>query len=149
MFYIFIIYKNTSDISSNSNSINQNTTDIATNTTSINNLSDSITTLSDDALLWDAASGAFSANHKGSASKITNLAAGTLAEDRTDAVNGSQLFATNQNVSQNTADIPPNTNSINQNTTDIATNTTSINKLRDSLHTLTDIALLWEAESGG
>ncbi|EBW5451584.1 hypothetical protein DPS78_26505, partial [Salmonella enterica subsp. enterica serovar Agona] len=93
------------DITTNTNSINQNTTDIATNTTNINNLSDSITTLTDDALLWDAASGAFSANHNGSASKITNLAAGTLAADSTDAVNGSQLFATNENVSQNTADI--------------------------------------------
>ncbi|MBJ5609348.1 hypothetical protein JGG80_02225, partial [Salmonella enterica subsp. enterica serovar Thompson] len=56
-------------------------------------------------------------------SKITNLAAGTLAADSTDAVNGSQLFATNENVSQNTTDIAANTTSINQNTTDIATNT--------------------------
>ncbi|MGL0638880.1 trimeric autotransporter adhesin SadA, partial [Salmonella enterica subsp. enterica serovar Gallinarum] len=124
--------QNTADITTNTNSINQNTTDIATNTTNINNLSDSITTLTDDALLWDAASGAFSANHNGSASKITNLAAGTLAADSTDAVNGSQLFATNENVSQNTADITTNTNSINQNTTDIATNTTNINNLSDS-----------------
>ncbi|HAF0958346.1 TPA: autotransporter adhesin SadA [Salmonella enterica subsp. enterica serovar Typhimurium] len=140
--------QNTADITTNTNSINQNTTDIATNTTNINNLSDSITTLTDDALLWDAASGAFSANHNGSASKITILAAGTLAADSTDAVNGSQLFATNENVSQNTADITTNTNSINQNTTDIATNTTSINNLSDSITTLTDDALLWDAASG-
>ncbi|ENT4839278.1 trimeric autotransporter adhesin SadA [Salmonella enterica] len=140
--------QNTADITTNTNSINQNTTDIATNTTNINNLSDSITTLTDDALLWDAASGAFSANHNGSASKITNLAAGTLAADSTDAVNGSQLFATNENVSQNTADITTNTNSINQNTTDIATNTTNINNLSDSITTLTDDALLWDAASG-
>ncbi|EID7959448.1 trimeric autotransporter adhesin SadA [Salmonella enterica] len=125
--------------------VDQNTADITTN---INNLSDSITTLTDDALLWDAASGAFSANHNGSASKITNLAAGTLAADSTDAVNGSQLFATNENVSQNTADITTNTNSINQNTTDIATNTTNINNLSDSITTLTDDALLWDAASG-
>ncbi|OMA48955.1 trimeric autotransporter adhesin SadA [Salmonella enterica] len=142
------INQNTTDIATNTTSINQNTTDIATNTTNINNLSDSITTLTDDALLWDAASGAFSANHNGSASKITNLAAGTLAADSTDAVNGSQLFATNENVSQNTADITTNTNSINQNTTDIATNTTSINNLSDSITTLTDDALLWDAASG-
>ncbi|EAV8810021.1 TPA: autotransporter adhesin SadA [Salmonella enterica subsp. enterica serovar Typhimurium] len=142
------INQNTTDIAANTTSINQNTTDIATNTTNINNLSDSITTLTDDALLWDAASGAFSANHNGSASKITNLAAGTLAADSTDAVNGSQLFATNENVSQNTADITTNTNSINQNTTDIATNTTSINNLSDSITTLTDDALLWDAASG-
>ncbi|MCO9957925.1 hypothetical protein KU754_23770, partial [Salmonella enterica subsp. enterica serovar Mbandaka] len=97
--------QNTADITTNTDSINQNTTDIATNTTSINNLSNSVTTLTDDALLWDAASGAFNANHSGSDSKITNLAAGTLAADSTDAVNGSQLFATNENVSQNTTDI--------------------------------------------
>ncbi|MFS9937219.1 YadA-like family protein [Salmonella enterica] len=99
------INQNTTDITTNTNSINQNTTDIATNTTNINNLSDSITTLTDDALLWDAASGAFSASHNGSASKITNLAAGTLAADSTDAVNGSQLYETNQRVDQNTSAI--------------------------------------------
>ncbi|MBJ9515727.1 YadA-like family protein [Citrobacter freundii] len=128
------INQNTTDIAANTTSINQNTTDIATNTNNINNLSDSVTTLTDDALLWDADSGAFSANHSGSASKITNLAAGTLAADSTDAVNGSQLFATNENVSQNT--------------TDIATNTTNINNLSDSVTTLTDDALLWDADSG-
>ncbi|EBH0431611.1 trimeric autotransporter adhesin SadA [Salmonella enterica] len=142
------VSQNTTDIAANTDSINQNTTDIATNTTNINSLSDSVTTLTDDALLWDAASGAFSANHNGSDSKITNLAAGTLASDSTDAVNGSQLFATNENVSQNTTDIAANTTSINQNTTDIATNTTSINNLSNSVTTLTDDALLWDAVSG-
>ncbi len=142
------INQNTTDIAANTTSINQNTTDIATNTTNINNLSDAVTTLTDDALLWDADSGAFSAKHNGSASKITNLAAGTLAADSTDAVNGSQLFDTNEKVDQNTADITINTDSINQNTTDIATNTTNINNLSDSVTTLTDDALLWDAASG-
>ncbi len=170
------INQNTTDIAANTASINQNTTDIATNTTSINSLSNSVTTLTDDALLWDGSASAFSANHSGSDSKITNLAAGTLAADSADAVNGSQLFATNENVSQNTTDIAANTDSINQNTTDIAanttsinqnttdittntasinqnttdiaTNTTSINSLSDSVTTLTDDALLWDAASG-
>ncbi|EAA1087095.1 trimeric autotransporter adhesin SadA [Salmonella enterica subsp. enterica serovar Durban] len=170
------INQNTTDIAANTASINQNTTDIATNTTSINSLSNSVTTLTDDTLLWDGSASAFSANHSGSDSKITNLAAGTLAADSTDAVNGSQLFATNENVSQNTTDIAANTDSINQNTTDIAanttsinqnttdittntasinqnttdiaTNTTSINSLSDSVTTLTDDALLWDAASG-
>ncbi|ECF2225325.1 hypothetical protein E1627_13125 [Salmonella enterica subsp. enterica serovar Tyresoe] len=142
------INQNTTDIAANTASINQNTTDIATNTTNINSLSNSVTTLTDDALLWDGSASAFSANHSGSDSKITNLAAGTLAADSTDAVNGSQLFATNENVSQNTTDITANTDSINQNTTDIATNTTSINTLSNSVTTLTDDALLWDAASG-
>ncbi|ENB4592602.1 YadA-like family protein [Salmonella enterica subsp. enterica serovar Montevideo] len=142
------INQNTTDIAANTASINQNTTDIATNTTNINSLSNSVTTLTDDALLWDGSASAFSAKHNGSDSKITNLAAGTLAADSTDAVNGSQLFATNENVSQNTTDITANTDSINQNTTDIATNTTSINNLSNSVTTLTDDALLWDAASG-
>ena len=140
--------QNTADITTNTDSINQNTADITANTTNINSLSDSVTTLTDDALLWDAGSGAFSAKHNGSASKITNLAAGTLAADSTDAVNGSQLFDTNEKVDQNTADITTNTDSINQNTTDIATNTTNINNLSDSVTTLADDALLWDANSG-
>ena len=37
--------------------------------------------------------------------QVTNVAAGTLSATSTDAVNGSQLFATNQNVQQNTDDI--------------------------------------------
>ncbi|EFV0387624.1 autotransporter adhesin SadA [Salmonella enterica] len=139
---------NGSQLFATNENVSQNTTDIAANTTNINSLSDSVTTLTDDALLWDAASGAFSAKHNGSDSKITNLAAGTLAADSTDAVNGSQLFATNENVSQNTTDIAANTTSINQNTTDIATNTTSINNLSNSVTTLTDDALLWDAASG-
>ena len=122
--------------------------------------------------------------------RITNLAAGSLTADSTDAVNGSQLFDTNEKVDQNTADITTNTDSINQNTaditantdsinqnttdiaanttsinqnttdiaanttsinqntTDIATNTTNINNLSDAVTTLTDDALLWDADSG-
>ncbi len=130
--------------------------------TSITNTEASVAGLAEDALLWDESISAFSASHTGNASKITNLAAGTLAADSTDAVNGSQLFDTNEKVDKNTADIATNTDSINQNTTDIAanttsinqnttdiaTNTTNINSLSDSVTTLTDDALLWDAASG-
>lgn len=37
--------------------------------------------------------------------KVTNVRAGALGADSTDAVNGSQLFATNQNVTKNAGDI--------------------------------------------
>lgn len=37
--------------------------------------------------------------------KVTNVNAGDLSADSTDAVNGSQLFATNQNVTKNAGDI--------------------------------------------
>ncbi|ECC4455898.1 hypothetical protein C2W49_06090 [Salmonella enterica] len=56
--------------------------------TSITNTEASVAGLAEDALLWDESISAFSASHTGNASKITNLAAGTLAADSTDAVNG-------------------------------------------------------------
>ncbi|EMG5440377.1 YadA-like family protein [Salmonella enterica] len=142
------INQNTTDIAANTTSINQNTTDIATNTTNINSLSDSVTTLTDDALLWDAASGAFSAKHNGSDSKITNLAAGTLAADSTDAVNGSQLFETNEKVDQNTTDIAANTTNITQNSTAIENLNTSVSDINTSITGLTDNALLWDEDIG-
>lgn len=142
------INQNTTDIAANTTSINQNTTDIATNTTNINSLSDSVTTLTDDALLWDAASGAFSAKHNGNDSKITNLAAGTLAADSTDAVNGSQLFETNEKVDQNTTDIAANTTNITQNSTAIENLNTSVSDINTSITGLTDNALLWDEDIG-
>ncbi len=70
-----------------------NTTNIATNTTNITNLTDAVDSLGDDSLLWNATAGAFSAAHGTDAtSKITNLLAGTVSSDSTDAINGSQLY---------------------------------------------------------
>ncbi|RUR25816.1 hypothetical protein ELY33_17465, partial [Vreelandella andesensis] len=57
---------------------------------------------------------------------ITNVAPGEISDTSTDAVNGSQLFATNQNVTNNTTDITNNTTDIGNNTTNITNNTTDI-----------------------
>ena len=66
---------------------------MSTNTTNITNLTDSVGDLKDDSLLWNKAAGAFSAAHGTEAtSKITNLLAGTVSSDSTDAINGSQLY---------------------------------------------------------
>src|SRR5699024_2212000 len=50
---------------------------------------------------------------------VTNLAQGDVSANSTDAVNGSQLYATNQNVSDNADNIATNTTNITQNTSDI------------------------------
>ncbi|MND92686.1 Adhesin YadA precursor [compost metagenome] len=55
--------------------------------------------LEDDALQWDATANAFSADHGGTdPNKITSVAAGELSDTSVDAVNGSQLKATNDAV---------------------------------------------------
>ncbi|MDD8593099.1 hypothetical protein LAX01_23220, partial [Escherichia coli] len=59
-------------------------------------------------------------------STITNVKAGTLSDDSTDAVNGSQLKATNDNVATNTTNIASNTANIATNTSNIADNTANI-----------------------
>ncbi|END2234811.1 YadA-like family protein, partial [Escherichia coli] len=59
------------------------------------NLTDAVDSLGDDSLLWNATAGAFSAKHgtNGTDSKITNLLAGTVSSDSTDAINGSQIHS--------------------------------------------------------
>ena len=105
-----------------------NTTNIATNTTNITNLTDAVNGLGDDSLLWNKAAGAFSAAHGTDAtSKITNVKAGDLTAGSTDAVNGSQLKTTNDNVS---------------------TNTTNITNLTDAVNGLGDDSLLWNKAAG-
>ena len=58
--------------------------------------------------------------------KISGVAAGAITADSTDAVNGSQLKQTNDNVAQNKADIAQNKADIAQNKADITQNKADI-----------------------
>jgi autotransporter adhesin len=85
------------------------------------------TAASADAVMYDSsAHDSVTLGNAGAPVRITNVAAGRLAADSSDAVNGAQLYATNQNVAQNTSDIAQNTGAIAQNTGDIVQNTTDI-----------------------
>jgi|GEM_PF-677181 len=154
------VTQNKSDIAGNTTSINtlttnvaQNTTDIAGNTTSINNINGKLA----DAVMYD--SSAHDAVTLGGASatapvQLTNVKNGDLSSASADAVNGSQLYATNQAVTQNTTDIAGNTTSINtlntqvtQNTSDIAGNTTAITNLTNNITNGT-VGLVQQAAAG-
>ncbi|WP_304268073.1 YadA-like family protein, partial [Phascolarctobacterium succinatutens] len=58
--------------------------------------------------------------------KISGVAAGEVSKTSTDAINGSQLNQTNENVAQNKADIAANKTAIEANKTAIAANKTAI-----------------------
>ena len=60
--------------------------------------------------------------------KITGVAAGEVSSTSTDAINGSQLHQTNENVAQNKADIAANRADIDKNKADIAANRADIDK---------------------
>ncbi|MCU7300074.1 YadA-like family protein [Escherichia albertii] len=109
----------------NGSQLNATNNNVATNTTNITTLQDAVDGLGDDALQWDNGKTAFSAAHgAGTTSKITNVADGSLAAGSTDAVNGSQLKTTNDNVT---------------------TNTTNITNLQDAVDGLGDDALQWDS----
>ncbi|ELK3070984.1 YadA-like family protein [Salmonella enterica] len=146
----------TGDVANNTTNITNLTNDVAANTTSITNLTDTVTNLGEDALKWDDASGVFTAAHGTDAtSKITNVKDGDLTTDSTDAVNGSQLKTTNDNVATNTTnitnltgDVANNTTNITNLTNDVAANTTSITNLTDTVTNLGEDALAWDDASG-
>ncbi|MCX8748878.1 YadA-like family protein, partial [Snodgrassella sp. B3088] len=63
-------------------------------TSSLSSTNQNLTTLQQNALQWNSTLGAYDASHgSGTAQRITNVAAGRVAADSTDAVNGSQLYA--------------------------------------------------------
>ena len=146
----------TGDVANNTTNITNLTNDVAANTTSITNLADTVTNLGEDALAWDDASGAFTAKHGTDATnKITNVKDGDLTVDSKDAVNGSQLKTTNDNVATNTTnistltgDVANNTTNITNLTNDVAANTTSITNLADTVTNLGADALAWDDASG-
>ena len=146
----------TGDVANNTTNITNLTNDVAANTTSITNLADTVTNLGEDALAWDDASGAFTAKHgTDDTNKITNVKDGDLTVDSKDAVNGSQLKTTNDNVATNTTnisnltgDVANNTTNITNLTNDVAANTTSITNLADTVTNLGADALAWDDASG-
>lgn len=111
-----------------------------------NNVGAALAVLDENTLQWDQTKGKYSAAHGTSsptASVITDVADGTISASSKDAVNGSQLKTTNDDVEANTANIATNTSNIATNTANIATNTTNITNLTDSVGYLQADALLW------
>ncbi|WP_433705403.1 YadA-like family protein [Paraburkholderia sacchari] len=106
--------------------VTQNTSDIATINSNLTNMNGSMA----NALMYDSpAHASVTLGGAGAASPVMlrNVAAGTLSASSTDAVNGSQLYATNAQVSSNTAAITSLDTRVTQNTADITSLTTSIN----------------------
>ncbi|MEC9641901.1 YadA-like family protein [Escherichia marmotae] len=114
---------NGSQLKATNDNVTTNTTNITNLTNDVADINTTITGLEDDALQWNGT--AFSAKHgTNTTSKITNVMAGSLSDTSTDAVNGSQLKTTNDNVATNTTNITNLTN-------DVADINTTITGLED------------------
>ncbi|NUE66213.1 ESPR-type extended signal peptide-containing protein [Snodgrassella sp. ESL0253] len=82
------------------NSLQQTNTELTSLTENtalkLNSISSGIASLQNNALQWKSnpdGTGMYDASHGGSARLITHVHAGAVAEDSTDAINGSQLFS--------------------------------------------------------
>ncbi|SAL80071.1 transporter [Caballeronia peredens] len=104
------VAQNTSDIANLTNNVSNNTAQIAKNTTDITNISNQINSGTVGLVQQDQTTRNITVakNTDGTvvdvtgtqgARTVTGVAAGTLSADSTDAVNGSQLYQTNQQVS--------------------------------------------------
>jgi len=103
---------NTTDIADLQTTVAGNTTDIATNAGDIATNAGDIADLQDSAVQYDDASQTSVTLGGAGGTTVTNVAAGAVSAGSTDAVNGSQLFATNTQVDANTVAIQANADAI-------------------------------------
>ncbi|HEB1787192.1 TPA: YadA-like family protein [Escherichia albertii] len=139
---LYAISKSVSDRLGGGSSVNTNGTinapSYALKSGTYNNVGAALTGIDEDTLHWNSTSNKFSASHGSSTTNIiTNVADGDVAAGSTDAINGSQLKATKDDVAANTTSITNLSN-------DVADNTTNINNLTDAIDTLGDDALQWD-----
>ncbi|WP_120078178.1 YadA family autotransporter adhesin [Aurantiacibacter odishensis] len=140
------LFATNQDVAANAADIGGLQTDVATNTTDITNLQTDVATnttdiaaLQDTAVQYDDATQASVTLGGAGGTTIANVADGEVSATSDEAVNGSQLFATNQDVAANAGDIADLQTDVAANTTDIvdlqtdvATNTTDIAALQDT-----------------
>ncbi|WP_375638801.1 Vomp family autotransporter [Bartonella sp. MF74HXZ] len=80
--------------------------DVNKNMSNINNrIDDVINKVDSDALNWNSDKKAYDANHDGKQSKIINVADGEIKKGSKDAVNGGQLWETNERVASVEKDV--------------------------------------------
>ncbi|MDR5871742.1 YadA-like family protein [Caballeronia sp. LZ062] len=130
---------NGSQLYATNQAVAQNTTDIAKNTSDINNIVNQFNNGAMGLVQQDPTTRVITVAKNtdgtvvdmtgtGGTRTVTGVTAAQLNATSTDAVNGSQLYATNQNVAQNTADIASLSTTVTQNTANIAQNSADIAK---------------------
>ena len=102
-----------------------------------------INSLQKDALQWKG--NAYDASHgSDSAQRITNVAAGGVGKDSTDAVNGSQLFSLSSSFSESLSSIASgNSTDLTNISNSISSLATGLSTTSNSLSTLQKDALMW------
>ena len=120
---------------------NLNTVDktISTLSTGLNTVTEKVTALQKDALQWDKVTGSYNAERDSKAQKITQVAAGSIAGDSTDAVNGAQMYSLSTGTANSVNKLTENLNKTNLDLGTLSTATkTDLNNLTTSLNSTSD-----------
>ena len=133
------ITTNTQNIAGNTINIATNTTHIATNTTAIANLETSVLNIvnnpggTQNAIAYDNLAQTSATLGGAGGTTLSNVAAGNVADTSNDAINGAQLFVTNQNVAGNSASITTLDQRVTNNSTAIAGAQSSVTNLTSNV----------------
>ena len=120
---------------------NLNTVDktISTLSTGLNTVTEKVTALQANALQWDKVTGSYNAERDSKAQKITQVAAGSIAGDSTDAVNGAQMYSLSTGTANSVNKLTENLNKTNLDLGSLSTATkTDLNNLTTSLNSTSD-----------
>ncbi|PIT13201.1 ESPR-type extended signal peptide-containing protein [Snodgrassella alvi] len=120
---------------------------------SLKDTNDHIESLQQNALLWNKdlnnGSGAYDAGHGGSAQLITNVRAGAVAKDSTDAINGSQLFSLSSSTSTGLSSLSTSLQTFTDaQMGDLGKVTNKLNTVESNVVALQGNALQWNSNSG-
>ena len=124
-------------ISNSLSTVNQNVSSLSTG---LNTVTEKVTALQTDALQWDKVNGNYKADHgTGNAQKITQVAAGSITADSTDAVNGAQMYSLSTGTADSVNKLTENLNKTNLELGSLSTATnTDLKNLKDSLNSTSD-----------
>nr|WP_279027097.1 ESPR-type extended signal peptide-containing protein [Snodgrassella alvi] len=124
-------------ISNSLSTVNQNVSSLSTG---LNTVTEKVTALQTDALQWDKVNGNYKADHgTGNAQKITQVAAGSIAANSTDAVNGAQMYSLSTGTADSVNKLTENLNKTNLELGSLSTATnTDLKNLKDSLNSTSD-----------
>ncbi|NUF10205.1 ESPR-type extended signal peptide-containing protein [Snodgrassella sp. ESL0324] len=120
----------------NLNTVNQNVSSLSTG---LNTVTEKVTALQANALQWDKVTGSYNAERDSKAQKITQVAAGSITGDSTDAVNGAQMYSLSTGTANSVNKLTENLNKTNSDLGTLSTATkTDLNNLTTSLNSTSD-----------
>ncbi|WP_409361438.1 Vomp family autotransporter [Bartonella heixiaziensis] len=114
-----------------------------------NRIDDVINKVDSDALKWNKDKGAYDASHGSQPSKIINVADGAIAKDSKDAVNGGQLWQTNERITKVENKVDKISNAVTNINDTVINIENRVDDIEDRVDDLVDGVVLYDRDENG